>query len=179
MSAFSLWLLVSIKHKCQAACSHFRPCLWKWTAKSGSTQTRLFPSHTILMRYKHLTKVSPLCRAPLKASESFLSAPFVFFLPFHLSFFFFVNINMSLCSLSSAVSSESFLMFGASFEGITNKITASVAFSIYFYLSLGEFPEVLFNWLKVKAFVSFLSLTDHRAYPTCLEVRNQSLCEQH
>lgn len=47
MSGFSLWLLVSIRHKCQAACSCFRLCRWKRTAGSGLTQTHRFtPLHT-------------------------------------------------------------------------------------------------------------------------------------
>lgn len=64
MSGFSLWLLVSIRHKCQAACSCFRLCRWKRTAGSGLTQTHRFAplhtTHTFLMWGETSLKVSHL-----------------------------------------------------------------------------------------------------------------------
>lgn len=95
--------LVSLRLKCQPSVSgclfqsntNVRQRVLTSVRAFGSEQPTLdqpkpvcFP-RTLLVRYEHLSKVSPLCRAPLKASELFLSALSDFFLPFHLAFFFF------------------------------------------------------------------------------------------
>ncbi len=88
MSGFSLWLLVSIRHKCQAACSCFSLCLWKQTTGSGLTQThRYTPLH---IWHTHIScEGKPLSKSPvLVAWELFVSVfssfLFIFLFNFHL-----------------------------------------------------------------------------------------------
>lgn len=147
---------------------------WLWINPNPPIHSFTHMTHAFLMWGETSLKVPRLGSTTQSTRVVFLNAVCGLFLfLFHLPFYLSSNINMSLPhSLSFSVSSESSLMFCNSFEGITNKITASISLFLSLYLSQGEFPKVLFNWLKNEAFVPFFLLTDHRLYPTCLETRN-------
>lgn len=156
--------------------------IWLWINPNLQLHSFTRMTHTFLMWGETSLKVFHLCRAPLKAvfyrccqCFSCFSSSFFTFRLISTCLYRYLTQSLSISSLFRVLLDV--LQFFWRLYKQNNR--EHLCFFVSLYLSQGDFPRVLFNWLKIEAFVPFLLLTGDRVYPTCLETWNQSFCKYH